>query len=103
VVVGDACDEILRVAHGADLVVAGQRGGNPFKGLLTGSSADRLLRTCRRPVLIVFLGGVTRRLVSASKCDLLVVPRTAAKLLSPQLRVVSQPGAARDGAQAWPA
>ena len=51
--VGDALEEMLRASERADLVVLGQRGSNPFKDLVIGNTADRLLRTCRRPVLIV--------------------------------------------------
>jgi nucleotide-binding universal stress UspA family protein len=53
VLVGDALDELLRASQHADLVVLGQRGNSRFKALLLGRTADRLLRTCRRPVLVV--------------------------------------------------
>lgn len=51
--VGDALEEMLRASERADLLVLGQRGNNPFKDLVIGKTADRLLRTCRGPVLIV--------------------------------------------------
>ncbi len=51
--VGDALEAMLRASERADLVVLGQRGSNPFKDLVIGTTVDRLLRTCRRPVLIV--------------------------------------------------
>lgn len=41
------------VEVGAGLVVAGARGQSPLLRLLLGSTAWRLLRVCRRPVLIV--------------------------------------------------
>ncbi|WP_280151798.1 universal stress protein [Piscinibacter sp. XHJ-5] len=53
VVVGESFDEIRRASEGADLVVLGQRGRNPIKDLVTGSTADRLLRSCRRATLVV--------------------------------------------------
>lgn len=53
VVAGDPLDELLRASEGADMVVLGQRGRGRFKGLLVGTTVDRLLRTCRRPVLVV--------------------------------------------------
>lgn len=53
VLVADALAEILRRSERADLVVLGQRGKNPFKDLVIGSTADRLLRKCRRPMLVV--------------------------------------------------
>lgn len=37
----------------ADLLVVGARGRNPLTGLLLGSTAEHLLRTSRRPVLLV--------------------------------------------------
>jgi nucleotide-binding universal stress UspA family protein len=37
----------------ADLIVVGARGRNPLTGLLLGSTAEHLLRTSRRPVLLV--------------------------------------------------
>lgn len=51
--VGDALEEVLRASERADLVVLGQRGNNPFRDLVIGKTADRLLRACRCPVLIV--------------------------------------------------
>ena len=40
----------------ADLIVVGARGRNPLTGLLLGSTAEHLLRTSRRPVLLVPAG-----------------------------------------------
>jgi nucleotide-binding universal stress UspA family protein len=40
----------------ADLVVVGARGRNPLTGLLLGSTAEHLLRTTHRPVLLVPTG-----------------------------------------------
>jgi nucleotide-binding universal stress UspA family protein len=37
----------------ADVIVVGARGRNPLAGLLLGSTAEHLLRTARRPVLLV--------------------------------------------------
>jgi nucleotide-binding universal stress UspA family protein len=53
VVVGDPFETLLRASDRADLVVLGRRGRGRFSGLLVGGTADRLLRTCRRPVLVV--------------------------------------------------
>lgn len=53
VVVGDPFETLLRASDRADMVVLGRRGRGGFGGLLLGGTADRLLRTCRRPVLIV--------------------------------------------------
>lgn len=53
VVIGEPFREILRAAEGADLVVLGPRGRNPLKDLVTGGTADRVLRAGRRPTLVV--------------------------------------------------
>lgn len=53
VAVGDPFETLLRASDRADLVVLGRRGRGRFGGFLLGDTADRLLRTCRRPVLIV--------------------------------------------------
>lgn len=53
VLVGDPFETLQRASDRADLVVLGRRGGGRFGGLRVGRTADRLLRTCRRPVLVV--------------------------------------------------
>lgn len=53
VLVGDPLDELLNASQRVDLVVLGQQGNNRLKALLIGRTADRLLRMCRRPVLVV--------------------------------------------------
>ena len=53
VVIGESFDEILRASEGVDLLVLGQRGRSRIKDLVTGSTAERLLRSCRRAMLIV--------------------------------------------------
>jgi nucleotide-binding universal stress UspA family protein len=50
---GAAHEEIVRAAHRADLLVLGARRANPLCELLLGTPAERLLRTVRRPVLVV--------------------------------------------------
>lgn len=52
--VGDPAGQILEVAaeRKADLIVAGARGHSGIEGLLTGSVADRLIKTARCSVLI---------------------------------------------------
>jgi len=53
VVVGEAFDEILRASEEAELLVFGQRGRTSTAHRVTGSTADRLLRLCRRAMLVV--------------------------------------------------
>lgn len=51
--VGEAQEEILHAAQRADLVVVSAKGAKPLRELLLGAAAERLVRTVRRPVLIV--------------------------------------------------
>jgi nucleotide-binding universal stress UspA family protein len=37
----------------ADVIIVGARGRNPLRGLLLGSTAEHLLRTSNRPVMLV--------------------------------------------------
>jgi magnesium-transporting ATPase (P-type)/nucleotide-binding universal stress UspA family protein len=52
VTIGQVLDEILLASEQADLLVLGARGLNPWRDLLLGTTADRLLRVCKRPVLV---------------------------------------------------
>ena len=53
VAVGDPFEALMQASEQAALVVLGRRGHSPLGTLLIGSTADRVLRTCRRPVLVV--------------------------------------------------
>lgn len=55
-VVGDPFATLLRQAAQADLVVLGRRGHSRLDTLLIGRTADRLIRTCQAPVLVVRKG-----------------------------------------------
>lgn len=52
---GDAADEIVRVAKatGAEMIVMGNRGLSPIKEFFLGSVSDRVVQKARCPVLIV--------------------------------------------------
>ncbi len=50
---GDPLHVVTQAAEQAELVVLGHRGQRRMGTLLVGGTADRLLRTCRRPVLVV--------------------------------------------------
>jgi nucleotide-binding universal stress UspA family protein len=58
---GRTAEELRRAAdeRGADLIVAGSRGHTPWRDLFLGSTVLDLLRTARRPVLLVPLGPTT--------------------------------------------
>jgi nucleotide-binding universal stress UspA family protein len=53
VVLGDPFGEILHASEAADLLVLGRRGTSRLKDLVIGGAAERLLRQCRCPVLVV--------------------------------------------------
>lgn len=53
VIVGDPFETLMQASEHVDLVVLGRRGHGRFKGLLVGRTVDRMLRICRRPVLVV--------------------------------------------------
>jgi nucleotide-binding universal stress UspA family protein len=53
VAVGHVMDEILAASEHVDMLLLGVRGLNPLRDLILGTTAERLLRKCRRPVLIV--------------------------------------------------
>lgn len=53
VAVGDPFETLMRAADTVDLVVLGRRGQDRLKGWLEGRTVDRMLRICRRPVLVV--------------------------------------------------
>jgi nucleotide-binding universal stress UspA family protein len=51
--IGGIDAEILQATRQVDLLVAGVRGASPLRDLLLGSTAERLLSKCPRPVLVV--------------------------------------------------
>ncbi|MCW5800053.1 MAG: universal stress protein [Nitrospira sp.] len=53
VATGQVIAKIRAAAEAADLLVLGARGTNPLRDLVLGTTAERLLRTCRRPSLVV--------------------------------------------------
>lgn len=53
IALGDPFEILMRAADGVDLVVLGRRGPRSLKLWCEGRTVDRMLRTCRRPVLVV--------------------------------------------------
>mmetsp|Transcript_5778 Transcript_5778/g.22534 ORF Transcript_5778/g.22534 Transcript_5778/m.22534 type:complete len:349 (+) Transcript_5778:1943-2989(+) len=53
VIVGEPFETLMQASEHVDLVVLGRRGHGRFKGWLVGRTVDRMLRICRRPVLVV--------------------------------------------------
>jgi nucleotide-binding universal stress UspA family protein len=50
---GSAVDEICKAGDAADLVAVGAHGGNGLRGIVLGTTADRLARQLRKPLLVV--------------------------------------------------
>jgi nucleotide-binding universal stress UspA family protein len=50
---GSLVDEILSAVAQADMLVLGARGSNPLRDFIVGTTAERLLRKCGKPALIV--------------------------------------------------
>jgi nucleotide-binding universal stress UspA family protein len=50
---GPVVDELARASRQAGLVVVGAQGAHPLRDFAIGTIAERLLRKCRRPVLVV--------------------------------------------------
>lgn len=50
---GDVIEQLLAAADHADVLVLGAYGNRPVRDALLGSTADRLLRKSRRPMLVV--------------------------------------------------
>jgi nucleotide-binding universal stress UspA family protein len=65
---GEVLPTILAAAREAGLLVVGAHGWNPLRDLILGSTAERLLGRCRRPVLVVRrpARGPYRRVVAAT-------------------------------------
>lgn len=53
IAIGAVLDEILSAAEQADLLVLGAHGSNRWREMFLGTTADRLLRMCTRPVLVI--------------------------------------------------
>ena len=53
VAVGGPFETLMQASEHADLVVLGRRAQGRLKGWLESPTVDRMLRTCRRPVLVV--------------------------------------------------
>ena len=50
--IGRVLDEVLSASESADLVVLGAHGLNPLRDVILGTTAERLLRSSKRPVLV---------------------------------------------------
>jgi len=49
---GDPHEILMKASERADLVVLGQRRRSPLEGSLVRGTVERMLRTCRRPILV---------------------------------------------------
>ena len=53
---GQSSAALLEAAVGAEMVVVGRRGAGGFRGLLSGSTADQVVRYSPIPVVVVPVG-----------------------------------------------
>ena len=53
VMVGEPLETLAQASEHAELLVLGRRGHRRFQALVVGRTSDRMLRTCRCPVLVV--------------------------------------------------
>jgi nucleotide-binding universal stress UspA family protein len=53
---GQSAAKLLEAAAGAEVVVVGRRGAGGFRGLLSGSTADQVVRHSSIPVVVVPVG-----------------------------------------------
>lgn len=53
VVVGDPLQTLMQASERAEMLILGRQGLSRFKSVLVGGITDRMLRTCRGPVLVV--------------------------------------------------
>ena len=53
VMVGEPLETLAQASEHAELLVLGRRGHSRFQALVVGRTSDRMLRTCRCPVLVV--------------------------------------------------
>jgi nucleotide-binding universal stress UspA family protein len=54
---GQSSAKLLEAAVGAEILVVGRRGSGGFRGLLTGSTADQVVRHAPCPVVVVPVTG----------------------------------------------
>ncbi|HEX7890455.1 MAG TPA: universal stress protein [Ramlibacter sp.] len=68
---GEPLAHAVRAARDASLVVIGSRRGNPLREMVCGTQAERLIRLCRAPVLVVKrpAGASYRRVLAPVELD----------------------------------
>ena len=88
---GQAQAEIRSATESADLLVLGAHGGNCLHELILGTTAERLLSTCKRPMLVVKRPPKTRYervLVAVDFSPYSASALTAASLIAPHARLM---------------
>ncbi len=81
--VGPVLDEILSVAETADLLVLGGRGLHRVQDLILGTTTERLLGKCTRPVLVA-------KRPSQSRYEHVIVPVDFSPYSAPALKMARQ-------------
>lgn len=81
--VGPVLDEILSVAETADLLVLGGRGSHRLQDLILGTTTERLLGKCKRPVLVA-------KRPSQTRYEYVIVPVDFSPYSIPALKMARQ-------------
>jgi nucleotide-binding universal stress UspA family protein len=87
---GQVVMDIRTAAEAADVLVLGAHGANPLRDLFLGTTAERVLRTCRRPTLVVKrppLGAYQHILVPVDFSSYSGSTLTLAKRIAPQAHI----------------
>ena len=88
--VGQAVTEILSATESADLLVVGAHGESSLHDLILGTTAERLLSTCKRPMLVTKhppKTGYQRVLVPVDFSSYSASALTTASLIAPNARL----------------
>lgn len=88
--VGGVLDEILSAAAESDLLALGARGLNPMRDLILGTTAERVLTKCTRPVLVAKRapqGAYRRLLVPVDFSPHSAAALRAAVMIAPQAEI----------------
>ncbi len=90
VVIGNVPEEILQASEQADVLVLGAHGLNSLQDLILGTTTDRLLRVCKRPVLVVKRppqAGYRRVLVAVDFSPHSIAALKVAMLVAPNAKI----------------
>lgn len=87
---GQVLAEILSTSESVDLLVLGAHGANPLRDLILGTTSERLLRTCKRPLLVAKRppkAGYAHAIVPVDFSPYSASALNMAKLIAPNARI----------------